>query len=389
MGDKLMLVGMTWVLSERFSPQWVPWFVAAGAMPHLLSIRFAGPGIARLGGPLRTVIVTDVARAILFAAGALGVAGHVGGAPLLALLFALAIVSNGLGALFNPAIFSLPAELARGDLALLQKTTALVESCFSLSAVVAPLLSTLLYKWTGLAGLLLVNGASYGLAAWLEAGIRAERAPEAGKEDRDAAPAVTALQALREDPALGRLLAGFFILNLFMGPVLAFLPLYASGVYGGTIDTLAWLEGAMGAGTAVGTLALAAWSLPGSVRGKATWAMAAQAACYLLFARSRGLATGAAAIGGLGLALAVVNVVLLNLFQTRPRPEAVPAVMGWVNLISVASLPFSMTIVGAVLARAQVREVAEACAAVFALLVALTAIFGRELRARPDPVVSS
>lgn len=378
LGDKLMLVGIIWVISERFSSEWVPWFVAASSLPHLLSLSLAAPGIARLGGPLRTVVLTDLIRGVAFVVGAALVA-RFEGLALLGALFGLSLGSNCLAALFNPAILSLPPRLARGDAALLQKSTALIESCFSISAVIAPLFSTLLYKWTGLGGLLLINGLSYLVAGWLEAGIRLPE-DESGAAASAAGEAVSSWQVMKEEPALIRMLMGFFCMNLFLGPVLAFMPLFAHDIYGGTINTLAWLEGAMGAGTALGALALAVLPLRGSPRTKVTISIGMIAVAYVAFALSRNAMSGVAAVGLLGLFLAVANVVLLNLFQSRPRPEAVPAVMGWVSFISVASLPISMTLVGVVLKWVPLVAVAQGCSVVLALLAVLAAVSGISLK---------
>src|SRR4051812_15887677 len=65
--DKLMLVGVLWLLAEKHDPKWVPWFVAIGALPHLLLAATAPRLISRLG-LLKTVVWTDVVRGLFFLA---------------------------------------------------------------------------------------------------------------------------------------------------------------------------------------------------------------------------------------------------------------------------------------------------------------------------------
>jgi len=63
--DKMMLVGLVWVLLERASPSAVAWFLAVSALPHLLLALHAGRWTAAFG-PLKTVIASDAARAVVF-----------------------------------------------------------------------------------------------------------------------------------------------------------------------------------------------------------------------------------------------------------------------------------------------------------------------------------
>jgi hypothetical protein len=70
------------------------------------------------------------------------------------------------------------------------------------------------------------------------------------------------------------------------------------------------------------------------------------------------------ALGILGFFLALANVLILTFFQSSADPEDVPVIMGMVNLISVASLPVSMGIVGAFIDNVSVPSFATICAAI-------------------------
>ena len=64
-------------------------------------------------------------------------------------------------------------------------------------------------------------------------------------------------ELLRRDSLLRVMIGGFLGMNLFFGPLLVFLPLFAKAAYGGNIGTLASLETSLGAGTALGGVFLA------------------------------------------------------------------------------------------------------------------------------------
>src|SRR6185312_600788 len=144
--DKMMTVGLIWVLTERASLAVSPWFLAVSALPHLLLAWQAGHW-TNLLGPLKTVIWADWARAAIFAGLAL-LWPRVEPGSELAVLFAASFLSNLAGALFNPAVMSLPLHL--GEASALQQLTAVIDSCFSLGNIFGPLCSALLYPWIGL-----------------------------------------------------------------------------------------------------------------------------------------------------------------------------------------------------------------------------------------------
>ena len=75
--------------------------------------------------------------------------------------------------------------------------------------------------------------------------------------------------------------------------------------------------------------------------------------------------------GNSWLFLALANVLTLNFFQSSSNSEDVPVVMGLVNLISVASLPVSMGVVGIFIENISVPSFATVCA-VIVIAIALS-----------------
>jgi DHA3 family macrolide efflux protein-like MFS transporter len=375
--DKMMTVGLIWVLTQRASLAAIPWFLAVSALPHLLLAWKAGHWTGKLG-PLKTVIGADWARAFVFVGLALAWPAIPESAQL-PVLFAASFAANLASALFNPAIMSLPLFL--GEAGLLQQLTALIDSCFSLGNILGPLGSALLYPWIGLRGLFLFNGLSYAFAAALESGVRL-RALEAGAVPAAGGSAAGArgfAEILREDSLLRAMLGGFLGMNLFLGPLMVFLPLFAKAAYGGTIATLASLETSIGVGTVLGGVFLSLVRVESGIGAKSRLGMGLVAVSYFGFTLTRAPWQGCVLLAAVGFFLSTANVFILNLFQTRPASADVPVVMSMVNLIGIASLPVSMGVMGLIVGKVEVRSLAVACSCML-LLVTAALVSNRELR---------
>lgn len=373
--DKLMSVGMIWVLSTEFSPKWVPWFIAFGALPHFLLAYQSGHLINRWGA-LRTVIGADLFRGVLFmiCAWLTMLAKHDN--HLLALLMVTAIISNIAGALFNPAILSLPVSMMDpGEKR--DKLTALIDSCFSFGNVLGPLLSALAYALTGLAGTLAINGLSYFFSAILAIGIKLQKPQnnalpvdaETGETTEIPAPK-TVQQVLKTQPVIFGMLITFLLMNFFLAPLMIFMPWYAKNIYADGIAGLAKLEAFLGLGTVVGGLLLSFVKVPGSTWKRVSISLTLMSLAYLGFTFSHQLWLGCVSVLALGFFLAVANVIILTFFQSAPEAQDVPVVMGMVNLISVASLPISMGVLGSFIEFVQVPQFAAVCAIIVIAIAA-------------------
>jgi predicted MFS family arabinose efflux permease len=289
------------------------------------------------------------------------------------------MASNLAGALFNPAIMSLPIYAVEEPL--VQNVTAMLDTCFSLGTVLGPALSALLYPWLGLRGLFLFNGLSYVFAAALESGIRVNPI----SLELAAALAGTTevghhfLRVLKKDALVRFMLVSFLAINLFLGPLTAFLPIIIQTEHHGSLRSLAQFETSIGIGTVCGGifLSLAKWQAKTGV--KILTSMAAMSLSYLCFALSHGMGAGCFLLACLGFTLALGNVTVLGLFQIRPAPEDVPTVMSLVNLISVASLPLAMTLSAILLQKIQLRLLDVAFGVILCLITAVTAL-NAELR---------
>lgn len=376
--DKMMTLGLVWVISQEQSIQMIPWFLAVGALPHLLLASSGGKLVQRIG-VLRTLIHTDVLRGIIFLlVGLLWLAYFKHHS--LATLFILTFVSNLLGALFNIAVFTLPGLMPKKEL--VPQLTAMVDSCFSLGTVVGPAISALLYPWLGLSGLLVLNGLSYLLAAGLEGGIRLDPADpetvESAPANADMAPAIPG-RSMFADPLIRFMLSAFFLMNLALTPLMALLPLFVQTRFAGNLAMLAAFEVSIGMGMVAGSLLLSVAEFPLNRGKRAIAGLSAVSLLYLFFGLNHNPVLACLALAGLGLALAVVNVSLLTLFQSRPAPADVPVVMSWVNTISIGALPISMLIVGSLIEKIDLTKMT-ICLALGLLTISLATAFYREFR---------
>jgi MFS family permease len=242
------------------------------------------------------------------------------------------------------------------------KLTALIDSCFSFGNVLGPLVSVAAYAATGLAGMLLLNALSYFFSAALAYGIKLKPKSEADIRLAQEENKLSVLLVLKSKPVISGMLVTFLLMNFFLAPLMIFMPWYAKNIFSEGITGLAKLETFFAVGTVVGGGLLSFVQLPGSTANRIALSLCAMALSYLLFTSCHNLIFACFALGLLGFFLALANVLILTFFQTSPKEEEVPIVMGMVNLISVASLPISMGIVGAFIDNISVPSFASVCA---------------------------
>jgi DHA3 family macrolide efflux protein-like MFS transporter len=363
--DRMTSIGLIWVVTESYGAQWIPWYLAIGGLPHLLLSTFSAQRIQNLGA-LRVVVVSDYFRSLLYLAAFLLVLKH--SIPM-SVLFALVFITNIAAAFFNPALMSLPIRISRAEH--LESLTALINSCSSLALVLGPLVAVLLFKFAGLSGIFLVTSIAYGLAGLASSGIRLSPEPAAAPAE-DPGAASGSWQILRADTLILNILVVFFLMNLLFGPLQISLPAYAQQIYRAHLNGLAWLEGSLGAGMIAGSTFLTFFRVPGARLTRVTGGILISSVAYLGFSLTHSLWAGCLAIFLLGLSLGASNVWILNLFQERPPARSVPVIMSFVNLISVASIPFSMAVAGLVLPHTNIRILATVCAAGLLVLSAFT-----------------
>lgn len=236
-----------------------------------------------------------------------------------------------------------------------------------------PALAAIAYQFGGLNAVLLLGGIAYLLAGFIESGIRLPERKEMAVRQKQA-PGRAGMTLVRHYPLVGSMLALLLAINLCLGPITLFMPIFSTTVFAGGINALAWMQSSMGAGMIIGGLAMASFSLPGSRRARIGIPVVLTSACYLGFTIAPSLTFACLLLAGLGISLAAANVGIIGIFQATPKEPEVPSVMAMVNLISVASMPISMTAMGGLLHLIPANHLAIICATL-ALFISLAAPF--------------
>lgn len=368
--EKIYTLGILWVFTQQGRSDLLPWFIVLGSLPHLFFLRLAPQWVHRFGA-LKMVYVTDFIRSALFVLTCLLI-DHLNGQELIITLFALNFLTNAVGCFFTSSILTLPIQLYKGPL--VQKLTALISSCFALSNVLGPLLALFLYEKFGLKTLLLVNGLSFFMAGLLGLMVKANK-PEAteakGMENQELAPSQTPqspLSILKGDTLITKMLINFLGCNMVLGPLLILLPIFSKQVLSGSINAYATLELFMGLGMITGTILLSVWTIPGRIWHKIFFGLLMIGVSYFIFILSKTLFWASFGLFILGLSLEMVNIVVLNLFQTRPAESDVPGVMSMANFIGVSALPVAMCLVGITLGPLGIKGLGLLCAMTMILL---------------------
>lgn len=367
--DKMMSLGLVWVLASSNSLRLVPWFLAAGALPHLLLARFTGTWVERFG-PLKTVITTDLIRGVIYLAAALAWTSD----SSISLLFLVTVLANCASALFNPAILSLPPRLQLAKDEQLSQLTAMIDSCFSLGNILGPVAAVAFYPLLGLKGLFLLNSISYVFAGLLETRVRLAVPDTAANVSPGEIPTTSDKLVLSEDRLIRYMLVSFFLMNLVLTPLLAFLPLFAKTQFEGQIGVLAAMETAIGAGSVLGGIFLSLLKSHGKTGPRIIASLFVIALTQLIFSMSQDSRMTCAALFVLGIALSVINVSVLTLFQSRPCESDVPKVMSYVNLISVGAIPLSMIAVGSCIELLPLRTFAVGLSLAYLAIASITAL---------------
>ncbi len=367
--DKMVTLGFIWVITQTYSDSYVAWFVAAGGVPHLFLTPYTGKWVSRLG-LLRTVIVTDILRSILFFLAFWW--SYQKPQELFLSLVGLTLITNTLAAFFNPAVMSLPARMT--EKVHLSRLTAMINSSFSIATFAGPALAAVFYHLYGLSGLLLATGVGYLFGGLLESTIRLR--PEAEQADGEAKTFGTngMWAVLADQPLIKAMLFLFLGMNMALGPLMLLMPIYASQIFHGHVSNYSALQIALGGGTVLASLLLSWKDWKTSLSRRIFWPLLGVALGYVLFGFSRDLLVGLVGILAVGIGLGLANVAIRYFFQTAPSKVQVPSVMALVNMITNASYPVSMLVCGLLLHHIQPTQLAEGAAFLLLALVILAPV---------------
>lgn len=362
--DRMTGLGLIWVVTKEFGETWVTWYLVVGGLPHLL-LSAISPRLIHRFGALQTVVLADVLRACIYFAAAL-IFQSIEGPRELLFIFFLIFLANSFSALFNPAILTLPLELENG--AGVQKLTAQLSTVTSLVTVVGPILGMMCFQALGLRGLFLVTAGSYLLSGWLAWTLRGQTSTAIGNAEspipstNNSKLRVTMRESLRKNPLVFVMLLVFLAMNLLLSPLQVQMPSMANTIFAGSFNMLAAMETALGFGIVCGGLVLTLKSIQ---KRELYWTwifLIGIAFFFLVFQSLQYFLVSIASLALMGLFVGLANLLIINIFQSRPRPEDVPNIMSLVNLISVAAVPVSLIAIGLLQAKFSLASLGMGCA---------------------------
>ncbi|OYZ20065.1 MAG: hypothetical protein B7Y39_11085 [Bdellovibrio sp. 28-41-41] len=346
--DRMVQLGLIWFITSSFGEQYLIWYLVVGGLPHALLIKHSSLMINRLSA-LKTVLYSDLARGFIYVF-AFGLvlrfpewlhpssgSGHV-----LWLLFISVFLSNIFSAFFNPAILSLAVEIKESDD--VQKLTAKLSTVTSFATILGPVLGLFAFNQFGLSGLFIIAGVSY-IASAYAVSLVTKSSSNSVRSSNEVA-AANSISVFQTKNIIGVMLIVFLVMNLLLSPLQVLMPTMAKDLFGNSFNSLAILETLLGAGILLGGAILSFITIQTRTLFW-TWAfLVGLSLAFLSFTFATNLQVCSVALFLMGFSLGLANVLIINILQTQPKANEVPKVMSLVNLISTATLPFSLALLG-------------------------------------------
>ncbi|MEJ8639926.1 MFS transporter [Streptomyces sp. MS2.AVA.5] len=247
-------------------------------------------------------------------------------------------------AVFDPCLTTSVPELVED--ADIEAATGFELSTQSLAGLTGGLLGPLVVDAGGLAGVMAGCAGAYLLAAVLINSARFPYATAPQKLTDESAPAPRTLrQVLAGLPFIRRILVCFAAANVFTTAVFVVMPLYTQGVLHSTGSTVAALEGALGAGTLIGSFT--GGCLPGRPITVGSACLAVMAAALALPGLLPGHAVAVGSLAVVGWSGGVIGVRFVSLFQRMVPPDDKPGFFAVMQALLGAALPLSSLVFGA------------------------------------------
>jgi hypothetical protein len=304
----------------------------------------------------------DLARAaLLLVPAALLTAGRLEPWHLCVTSALLATASSFFGPAFSA---SLPNLVAREDLA---AANGLTQTSGALGGLLGPALGGVLVAVAGAQDAVLIDAASFGVSALLLALSRiptpAAAATGRASLGRDLLEGV---RFFRSTPFLWGLMLLSAALNLFAAPLQVLLPGLAKDVLRAGPAGFGTLEAMIPAGFVVGGLAV------GLVRGRrigllVIWMVVAAGLCFAGLGLSRAFAPTAALLAAAGAALALTNILVFTVLQTRIPGEIQGRAFGALGTLSGGLRPLGLAATAPAVALLGVPAMFAICGAAVAL----------------------
>lgn len=247
------------------------------------------------------------------------------------------------GALFNPASMAILPDVV--DEAELPQANSWLELTMQVTGIVGPALGGVAVALYGTATSLAANAGTFALSAVLLALLRLRPMP-VGDGESMLAGMRQVLGFLRSQPSIAWLLASFGVLNFFGVPVLVYIPYFANEVFRVGATGYGLLEAAPAVGMGAAALWLASSGPPGSVGRVYPLALLVQAAAYVAMGVWPSMACFLVALTAIGMALGLVNILVITHFQQVVPGEQLGRFMGLLMTVVMAMVPLSFGLAG-------------------------------------------
>ena len=342
-GSRMSLLAVPWLVLETTGSAARTGLVAFVEMlPYVLASALGGPVVDQRGAR-RVSIRADMVSVVVVAAVPLLHWAGLLTLPVLLPVMAAAGALRGLGDIAKRAVFPLAVDGSGVDLT---RATAIHDGIDRLSFLLGGALGGLLIAWIGAAQVLLVDAASFGVAALVVAArVRvSSTATDPAGQAGEAEPYFQALRAgvahVRQDRLILRIVFVVFGLNLLDQAHLGvYLPVWVHDVVGSP-EALGLLFGAFGLGAVVGNLLFTALA-PKLPR------YASFATCFVLggsphifvMAFTDSVTVVAATMLATGVMCAAINPVLAAVSYERIPRHLQARVLGLLRAMSWAGIP--------------------------------------------------
>jgi len=342
---------MYWTMQATGSATLLGMLGLAGGLPAVLLGPVAGTvadrhsrrGIIVLSDLVRGVAVLAVAAALFLRPDATSL--------VVGVLFAVALLSGTVGAVFRPAIGAAIPDLVPP--ASVAAANSLRQVSAQGSGFIGQAVGGVLFGVLGAPLLFLVDGVSFLVSAGSEMFIRIpQRLPERTRSWRETlavyrADTMAGLRYVWGRPGMRAFVITASGFNFLVVPVVVLLPFYVSGQLGRHADWYGFLLSALSAGGVAGLLVAGAVRLEG--RRRSTVLGGALVGAGLLTAvlglvRDPLLALAVCFLMGVGLGM--VNVFVITLLQVSTPGEMRGRVMGLALALSQAAMPLGMALGG-------------------------------------------
>ncbi len=375
------------------------WIKHATGSATIIGLMLMTAGLTgALLGPIAGTFVDRYSRRKIIVVGnlvlglaALSAGGLMHAAPtatrsILAVLFAVAVLSAVVGAFFGPAFSAAIPDLVPKDK--LPAANSLFQSSIQLTTFIGQGLGGVLFRLLGAPVLILAEGVCYLFASGSASFVTIPQSLPDGRgtrQERLAGFKRDLLEGFRHvlrRPGLRNLVLVSAGLNFFTVPVMLLLPFYVEDFLGVRSDWYGFILAAYGAGSLLGYLSAGAIRLSGGARFVAMMAcFSAEGAGYVVLGltRSAELTLALSALGGVAAGFFIVN--LTSILQATTPGEIRGRVFALLGTISGSLAPVALGLTGVVadLVHRNVPLIYVACGAATLLLCAL-ATASREVR---------